>query len=159
MVDGNWRCDVVCAVILFLILNMKYWGQDNQWFILNFCDPFLKVLFNCSLVGSNFFSQIAGFINSGFVIFFITGGSEFPFSCSPLMVLNPYSSSLRKCNACTVCFKYLLLSGPDAYFQSWWEGWMLERDSVSWPRHQYRLAVLTWVKRLHQDRSIESCNQ
>ena len=105
MVDFNWRVDVVCAAILRLnfILIVKYWVQDTWYFIPTFCNPFLNSKY--CLIPSQYFSQIPGFIRSGFVIFFITGGGESShLFCSPRMVLNLCSSSLRKCNVCTVRF-------------------------------------------------------
>ena len=66
----------------------------------------------------NILSQIPGFIPSGFAIFFFTGGSQsFHLFCSPIIVLKSCSSSLCKCNACTVCFfQYLAVIEVDCLF-------------------------------------------
>ena len=164
MVYFNWRFDVVCAVVLPPLNFIQSWNIEcrviNILFLLA-----VNFIWNskyCLVASQYFFSQTARVLpaSAGFTIFFIRGGRESSHLFrSPRIVLNPCSSSLRKCNACTVRFfkNILLLSRPITYFQSCWEGWMLVHDFEPWRRHQYRLVVLVWVER--HSRSIESCSQ
>ena len=106
MVDFNWRIDVVCATVLLPLNFIKSWYIEWRVTSILFVlavNPFWNSKY--CLVASILFSQTSGVIPGGFTIFFVRGGREslHPF-CSPRMVLNPCSSSLRKRNACTVCF-------------------------------------------------------
>ena len=154
---------VILYVLLYLVLWILSQSCNIECRIVNFTFLLSVTLFKIPIIvllPHNTFLQVAGFIPSGFVIFFITGGSEsFYLLRSPAIVLHLCSSSLRKCNACTVRFRI-----PCCYWgrllivQLCWKGWMLERDSGPWPMHQYHSVVLAWVNCLHHNQSIKSCS-
>ena len=123
LVVFNWHDDGVCAILVSLnfILIMKYWVQVTWSFIPTFCNAFLNSK-HC-LIASQFISD-SGYYNFGLCGLLYYGWTYvFLFFCSPRMILKPCSSSLCKCNACTVCFfSTMLLSRPITYFQSCCEG-------------------------------------
>ena len=108
MVDFNWHVDVVCAPI-FLPLNfipiMKYWVQDNQCYIPTFCNPIKFQILPCRL--TILFHSLAVIYNQASQCILLLVVVSHSIFCSPRMVWNPCSSSLHKCNVCTVRFLIL----------------------------------------------------
>ena len=162
---ARWCC--MCLPYLFFWILSQ--SRNIECRIINALFIISVTLFfqNTVLSSHNTFSQVSGFIPSGFLIFFITGGSESFHPCLflPRMVLTLCPSQVYV-NA--MLAQYVLLNNTLLFFEAdfclfsnyVWEGWMLERDSGPWPMHQYRLAVLAWVKRQHHNPSIliESCS-
>ena len=152
-----WR---MCSTLfpLNFIPIVKYWVQDSQHVIPTRCSPFwipnivlsphnafhrFRVLF---LQVSRSFSLLVVVSHS---IFFVL--SEWYSTCT----LQVYANAML---AQYVFLKYLAVI--DTGYLSCWEGWMLDRDSAPWPRHQYDLVALARVagKRCHHSRLVGSCS-